>query len=160
MQNIPRAVRSGSAPKYPPGIKGYMAWIQSKNPRLFRVAMERVRNPSLAGLGFSGDAGQVAEAAATAAPTTPSVAQKLRDILLAAGQTYLTVEQVRAQQKVLDMNLKRAQQGLAPLDVNLPQYGFTGASASVGLESGTQKFLLLALAAAGAFYLIPKLIRR
>jgi len=57
--------------------------------------------------------------------------------LLQAGQAYLTLEQQRELQRV---NLQRAQQGLAPLDVS--QYGM---GVNVGVSSETSKLVKTAL---------------
>lgn len=150
-----------SAPKsapYAPGMKGFFEWLNKKNPRLYGATMRVARSPGLAGLGITaGDV--VPEAAATPAAVKPSTAERIREILMAAGQTYLTVAQVKAQQRVLDTNLKRAQQGLAPLDVNLPQYGFTGAQATVGLSSDTQRVLLWGAVIFAGAYLLPRVMK-
>lgn len=153
-----------SSPKLPPGeyprgMQGFFAWLRTRSPRMYSETMKRVQNPSLAGLGMTGDASAVAAAVTEAAPAPKGVIDKLRDMLLAAGQTYLTVTQVKAQQKVLDMNLKRAQQNLPPLDVTLPAYSVQGPQVGVGVNSSTQDFLMKALLIGGGILVAVKLIK-
>lgn len=145
-----------SAPKprpvaYPSGLPGFAAWLRLRAPHLYKTA-----RPSLAGLGFA--APTTPGGAATAA-TGQSTMDKLREMLLAASQVYLTREQVKAQQKVIDAQILRAQQGLPPLDINMAQMGIQP-QVGVGVSSDTQKFILIGLGLAGAIYLLPKVFGR
>jgi hypothetical protein len=79
---------------------------------------------------------------------------------MGVSQAYLTNEQMKAQKKVLDMQLARAQAGLPPLDIDMRQYGLTGPSVGVGIESNTLKYLGWGAAALAAVYLLPKFLKR
>jgi len=70
--------------------------------------------------------------------TTPATGwQSTLDNLLRAGQAYLTLEQQRELQRI---NIERASQGLAPLDVS--QYGM---GVNVGVSNETSKLVKTAL---------------
>ena len=78
--------------------------------------------------------------------------------MLFRSQAYLTYEQMRAQKKVMDAQLARAQAGLPPLDLNMEQYGLTGPQVSVGLSPTTRTLLIAGAAGLGLVYLLPKLL--
>lgn len=86
---------------------------------------------------------------ATTQPTAwyQSVAQTIAQ----AATQYLTLEQ---QRELLKIQNERARQGLPPLDVSQYTPGV-----SVGVESGTQKTLLLALGIAGGIFLLGKVLK-
>lgn len=155
--------RVSSAPKTPPypnGMRGFFAWMKARNPRLYRVGLPAVtQRAALSGLGITGDSAVAATVASETGPVAPSLADKIKDILLGVSQAYLTNEQMKAQKRVLDAQLARAQAGLPPLDIDMSQYGM-GPSVGVGLSPQTQTFLMWGLAAAGAIYLVPKLLKR
>lgn len=145
---------------YPTGMRGFFAWMAQRNPRLYQVGLPAIKQRSaLAGLGITGPSAEVASVVSETGPVAPSLADKIKDILLGVSQAYLTNEQMRAQKKVLDAQLARAQAGLPPLDIDMSKYGM-GPSVGVGLSLQTQSFLMWGLAAAGAIYLVPKLLRR
>jgi hypothetical protein len=158
--NVVNFPRSGpKATRYSPGVKGTMEWLKVRNPRLYAESQRFFKAPNLAGLGITGDAAEAGIAANTAAPAKPSVVDRIRDLVLAAGQTYLTAEQLKAQKKLLDMNLARAQQNLPPLDYDLTKYGFAGPQLGLNVGADTQKFLMIGLVAAGAIYLLGKVAK-
>lgn len=68
-----------------------------------------------------------------------------------AATQYLTLKQ---QQELLRIQTQRAAQGLPPLDVSQYTPGV-----SVGIETGTRNTLLWVLGAAGAVYLLGKVLR-
>jgi hypothetical protein len=74
------------------------------------------------------------------------------DNLLRAGQAYLTLEQQRNLQAV---NLQRAAQGLAPLDVS--QYGM---GVNVGLSQETQNTIKTAVISFAVVYLLGKIFKK
>lgn len=141
---------------YAPGLKGVMLWMRERNPRLYAASMRTIAAPNLAGLGITGAAAEVSAAASSTETPKPSVLDKFKELVLAAGQTYLTAEQIKAQKKVLDMQMERLKAGLPAADINMASYGFTGPQLGLNVGSDTQKFALMALAAAGVIYLLGK----
>lgn len=167
-RNSPRwGVRSGGGinPRtlnpYSTGMRGFWAWARVKNPRLYATGLPAMRQrTAMAGLGITGTAAVAATSADNVGPTPPSIIDKVKEILLGVSSAYLTSEQMKAQKKVLDMQLARAQAGLPPLDIDMQQYGLTGPSVGVGIESNTLRYLGWGAAALAAVYLIPKILRR
>ena len=142
-----------SLPGNPRGMRGFFAWLNATQPGIARAAWVKLGNPATLGdLGIAAPS-QVATTQTAVAPTT---ADKIKDIVLGVSQAYLTYEQMRAQKKVMDMQLQRAQAGLTPLDINMEQYGLTGPSVSVGLSPTTRNVLIYGGAALAAVYLLPK----
>lgn len=72
-----------------------------------------------------------------------SIGNALTNAVAAAGQAYLTVNQVQGANSILQTNLQRAQQGLAPLPYTSQQLGLTGPTLNLGLSSTTLTPLLL-----------------
>ena len=74
------------------------------------------------------------------------------------GLNLVDVAQAYAQynlaNKCLDINLQRAQQGQPPLDCST-----YGTGVQVGISSGTQQFLLIAVAVIAGALILPKLLR-
>lgn len=147
---------------YSTGMRGFWAWARVNNPRLYAAGLPAMRQrTAMAGLGqTTGTAFNAAVAADNVGPTSPSIIDKVKEILMGVSQAYLTSEQMKAQKKVLDMQLQRAQAGLPPLDINMQQYGLTGPSVGVGIESNTLRYLGWGAAALAAVYLIPKFLKR
>lgn len=144
-------------PGNPRGMRGFFAWLDATQPAVARAARARIASP--ASLGDLGIASPV-EVTTTQAATAPSTADKIKDIVLGVSQAYLTYEQMKAQRKVMDMQLARAQAGLAPLDINMEQYGLTGPSVSVGLSPTTKSLLIYGGGALALVYLLPKFLKR
>lgn len=122
-----------------PGTKGFFQWMQRAMPRTYvGVKRELSRNsPGLKGFGLV----DPATTTSTAAPSS-SLADTIREIATVAGQAYLTTQQVKAQQQILNIQLQRAQQGLAPLAIDPTTYGLPQPSIGVSLDSSTQKLLI------------------
>lgn len=121
------------------GQKGFLIWMKKNLPRTYQgIAAELKRTSQLNGLALTADPALIA----TPAPATSSFANTLKDLATVYAQSYLTKKQIDAQNQVLNIQLQRAQQGLAPLDINLEQYGLPRPSVAVGVDSDTQKMLL------------------
>jgi hypothetical protein len=146
---------------YSTGMRGFWAWARVNNPRLYAAGLPAMRSrTAMAGLGITGTAAVAATTADNTGPTPVPIIDKIKEILMGVSQAYLTTEQMKAQKKVLDLQLQRAQAGLPPLDINMQQYGLTGPSVGVGIESNTLKFLGWGAAALAAVYLLPKFLKR
>lgn len=159
MKSAPQVGRS--SPKIPPqmyptGSKGFFAWMKHRNPRLFTAVLDRIRSPgALSGLGLDPTAGVVLTN--SSAPVSSDWASKLSMIVGEVGKAYLTAEQLRAQRKVMDLQLKRAEAGLAPLDV--VDYNL-GPTATVGISPDTKSLLIYGAAGLAAVFLISRFIKR
>ena len=146
---------------YATGMRGFWAWARVKNPRLYASGLPAMRSrTAMSGLGITGTAAEAATSADNLGPTPVPIIDKIKEILMGVSQAYLTNEQMKAQKKVLDMQLARAQAGLPPLDIDMQQYGLTGPSVGVGIESNTLKYLGWGAAALAAVYLLPKFLKR
>jgi hypothetical protein len=149
--------QKSSLPGNPRGMRGFFAWLGSAQPAVARAVLIKLGRPKTLGdLGI--EAPQQVTATQTA--TAPSTMDKIKDILLGVSQAYLTAEQMRAQKKVMDIQLQRAQAGLTPLDINMEQYGLTGPSVSVGLSATTRTLLTVGAVGLGVVYLLPKFLKR
>jgi hypothetical protein len=78
---------------------------------------------------------------ATTNATTSSWADAAKNLIMSAGQAYLTKTQLDAQGKILDAQLERAKMGLPPLNINPASYGLQP-TIGVGLTSSTQNLVL------------------
>lgn len=139
------------------GRAGFLEYIRRTQPRLYDAAMRRIKSEN-SGLGFALPDSTATSAAPVGSDTW---ADKLEKVLLAASQTYLTVEQMNAQKKLLNTQLSRAQAGLAPLDIDPAQYGITGGpQVSVGVSADTKKFLMYGGVALAVALIAPKILGR
>lgn len=138
-------------------MRGFFAWLGTVQPAIARAAFIKLARPAALG-----DLGITAPDAVTTtqAPVAQSTADKIKDLVLGVSQAYLTYEQMRAQKKVMDAQLARAQAGLPPLDLNMEQYGLTGPSVSVGISPQTKTLLIYGGVGLAAVYLLPKLLKR
>jgi hypothetical protein len=150
-------ILQSSLPGNPRGMRGFFAWLGTKQPGIARAVAERLRDR-----GTLGDLGITAPAAVTTSqgPVAQTTADKIKDIVLGVSQAYLTYEQMRAQKKVLDLQLQRAQSGQPPLDIDLDRYGIPGPSVSVGLSPTTKNLLIYGGVGLAAVYLLPKFLKR
>jgi hypothetical protein len=142
-------------PGNPRGMRGFFAWLGTQQPGIARAVLIKLSKP-----GTLGDLGIEAptQVTTTQAPVAQTTADKIKDIVLGVSQAYLSYEQMRAQKKVLDMQLQRAQTGLPPLDLNMEQYGLTGPQVSVGLSPQTRTMLIYGGIGLAAVFLLPKLL--
>lgn len=144
-------------PGNPRGMRGFFSWLGVSQPKIARAVMAKMRKPlKLGSLGITAPE----EVTTTQAPVAPSLADKIKDLVLGVSSAYLTYEQMQAQKKVMALQLERARAGLAPLDINMEQYGLTGPQVSVGLSPQTKQLLIYGGGAAAAIYLLPKLLKR
>lgn len=141
--------------KFDRGGRGFLQWVKANQPRVYRGIANPIKaQPGLKGLGLAVPATDLA-VQTPATPATKSWVDSIKDLAMAAAQTYLTREQLQAQRKVLDIQLQRAQAGQAPLDIDLAQYGLTP-TATVGLAPQTRNLLLWGGLALAAAFILPR----
>lgn len=120
------------------GTKGALEFIRRALPRTYAHLERELRSTGqLRGLGRVG-----LIATATETPPSKSLVDTIKEIATVAGQVYLTREQMQAQRQILNVQLQRAQQGLAPLPIDPSTYGLPQPSVGVSLDEGTKKILL------------------
>lgn len=79
---------------------------------------------------------------ASTSGASPSWLSSIGSAVSAATQAYLGVQQSKDAQTLFNVNLQRAQQGLAPLNANPSAYGIVSPQVNVGLSSSTQTLLI------------------
>ena len=136
-----------------PGTKGFFQWMARAMPQTYAgVKKELSTSRGLQGLG---DVDPLATAT-TAAPSSTLV-DTIKDIANVVAQGYLTSQQIKSQQQILNVQLDRAQRGLPPLALDPQTYGLPQPSFGVSLDSGTKQILIfggIGLALAVMFGLI------
>lgn len=137
------------------GQKGFFEWVQKRMPRLYAdIRREFGDANQLHGLGLTTPDPVTM---ATTAPMTQTLSQTITDIANVAAQAYLTKQQIDAQNKILKINLQRAQQGLTPLDLNPATYGLPQPSFGVGLTEDTKKMLMWGALGVGGLWVLGML---
>lgn len=131
------------------GIRGYLKWLQADQPGIYKLIAPHLAQQapeafsdfeqsramgSLMGLGDSADSPDVADAANSGA-ASPSITSLISNLVGAASQIFLAKSQVDTLNKVNQIQLQRAQMGLAPLSTSSLSLGIP--QVNVGLSSGT-----------------------
>lgn len=119
-----------------PGTQGFLMWLRERQPYLYRRIKGKIATEPT--LGDVVGADRLVATAQPAAPTS-STADFLKNLVLGAGQVLLTKEQLKAQQKILDLQLERARQNLPPADIDPTQYGLPAPSVQIGVDSETRR---------------------
>lgn len=121
------------------GQRGFLLWLKSRQPRVYQsVRANWNQTKQLSGFGaITSDPATTAPASAA----SPTWANTITQLVTTASQVYLTAEQMKAQRDLMRTQLLRAQQGLAPLDIDPSVYGLQP-TARVGFTSDTQKLLI------------------
>jgi hypothetical protein len=98
--------------------------------------------------------------AAPAAATPSSQAGIFSQLATAVGGFMLTKQQLDTQNKIVNVQLQRAQQGLPPLNINTLQAGLPQPTVRFGLSSDTSQMVLYGLLGLGALFVLPQLFKR
>jgi hypothetical protein len=99
-------------------------------------------------------------ASAPAAPTTSGLSDIFSKLATAVGGFMLTKQQLDTQNKIVAVQLDRAQKGLPPININTLQAGLPQPTVRVGLAADTGKMVMYALLGLGAVFLLPQLLKR
>lgn len=153
VRNLP-AMSSGVANStYAAGPEGFLKWVEDHDPALymkirsFLDAQGLTSSATVSGLGD--DAGTVLDPSTPVAGGSGSWADALKTIVPTLVQGY-------NQQRILSLQIDRAKQGMPPLDLS----SYTGdASIKAGLDSSSQKTLLIVAGILAAALVLPKLLR-
>lgn len=163
------------------GPKGFLKWLKQDQPKLYaaiapklaQMVISAKKTNALSGFGdpltdsltadFTVDTSALTnlpalniDTAASSAPASSSFSTVLQTLIQGAGAALLTKQQLDTAQKVTDIQLQRAQQGLAPL--NTSALGLPGVGVNVGLSDSTSKLVMYGGLALLAVLLVPKLI--
>lgn len=144
------------APITTTGAAGFLEWLKRYQPLFYNKLKEQIPAGTI-GMGALSD-GATGDTAANTTTASPSFMDSVSSILTGLGTAYLTKTQVDAQQQLWNVQLQRAQAGLAPLSINPAQYGLPGPQVGVGLSASTQTFLMWGAIGIAAVYLLPKLL--
>lgn len=137
------------------GAKGFLNWLKRYQPAIYARIGKKADAITLAGLGLTSPTDPAT--GASTAMMSSTVADRLKDLVTVAAQVYLTKEQMDANKKILDFQLSRAQQGLAPLDINPAQYGVPTPSVSVGMADDVKTYLKWGGLVGGGYLLLKAL---
>lgn len=161
--------RPGAAPGWP----GFFAWVASVSPDMYdylRVSLPnfvedrqsfRSGAPALGAIDFSWPTPDVqipslssteGQTDSTPLPTTTATSQII-DTVKQAAAAFLPLI---TQQKLLQINVDRARQGLPPIDT--ASYESASQGINVGVNRSTQQTLLMLAAGIGAVYLLSQVI--
>jgi len=134
----------------PVGVPGLVRWVKYAHPAIYQKLGARIeRNLALQGLGLV-----AAKDTVTAAAATPGLGAKIVGALKDLISVGLPLYQ---QQKVFDLQLKRAAQNLAPLDTAaLSEIS----SVKVGIDAPTRNTGLLVVGGLAAALVGYKLLTR
>lgn len=130
----------------PPGVPGLVMWIKRTHPRMFAELSDRMNNY---GMGLDAPNPDLAVAA-----QQPSTAQTILNTVKELVPAALSMYQ---QNKLFDLQLKRAQSGLAPLDTAAIA---DSAALRVGVSQDTRNTALIVAGIAGAAILGFAFLRR
>jgi hypothetical protein len=134
----------------PPGPVGFVKWLKVAQPPIYRAVAARFAARGVSGLGLDAPTADPVVAAAA----KPGIGQQILDTVKDLVQVGLPLYQ---QNKLFDLQLKRAQAGLAPLDTA----ALADASAlRVGVDSGTRNTGLIIAGVAAAALLGFALLKR
>jgi hypothetical protein len=137
------------------GTRGFLMWLQQRQPYLYGRIRDRIPAPQLAGLGGT----DPLIASAPTSSTSNSIVEGLKTLLLGAGQVLLTKEQMKAQQKIIDLQLERARAGLPPADIDPTQYGLPAPGFKVGVDADAKRMLYIGGGVAAGLLLLYLLTR-
>lgn len=135
----------------PPGVPGLVRWIKLAHPAIYSKLSARLANAPLRGLGLT-------DPNATAVTVADSGKPGIAQTILSSVKDLISVGlPLYQQQKLFDLQLKRAQAGLAPLDTQ----AISDASAvRVGVDSSTRNTGLIIAGVGAAALLGFALLRR
>lgn len=137
----------------PVGIPGLVEWVKYAHPRVYREFAMRLHDADrVHGLGLVALPSASLTAVSQAAAAQPGMAQTIVNTLKDIAATALPLYQ---QQKLFDLQLKRAANNLAPLDTSTIS---DISSVKVGIDSNTKNTLLMVAGVGGGILLLSKML--
>lgn len=140
------------------GMQGFLQWVQQRQPYLYRRIQKQLPQAGLAGLADTPLATVAFDTSLVSSPTVTSssstTADFLKNLLMGAGQVFLTKEQLSAQKKILNLQLERARAGLPPADIDPTQYGLPAPNVKLGIDADTKKLVMIGGSLVGGAFLL------
>lgn len=134
----------------PMGWPGFAQWLRATHPPIYRAVARRIAGDAqLNGLGLVAPAADPVAAAASNPSNWDKLSAFVRDVVPQALQVY-------SQKKVLDLQLKRVEQGLAPYDTAALA---DMSSVKVGVDPGTRNTGLIIAGILAAAFVGSKLLK-
>jgi len=137
-----RALETSAALKANPGLSGYMLSGLGDDTSLTSASDSDIAAAEAYANASTPNASTAGANAPASSSWLSNIGSVLSNAVSAAGQAYLTVNQVQGANQILQTNLQRAQQGLPPLPYTAAQMGLTGPTVNLGLSSTTLTPLL------------------
>lgn len=144
------------------GMRGFLLWAEAAFPPqvtkpILKAAAKYAGQPPVSGgLGYLGD---VTDESGAADPSNPPVsattatsssdaasnawATDVGTAIKTGLQVYTAVSQQQAANQIFNLNLQRAQLGLAPIAADPTRYGLPAPTANIGLTQSTQNTVLV-----------------
>jgi hypothetical protein len=155
------------------GIRGYLKWLQQDQPGIYKLIAPHLAQQApdafsdfeqsramgslmglsdeVVGIVSTANTADVADAANSGA-SSPSITSLISNLVGAAGQIFLAKSQVDTLKQVNQIQLQRAQMGLAPLNTSSMSLGIP--QVNVGLSQGTLTGGGIAIAVLGGIGLL------
>jgi hypothetical protein len=138
------------------GTKGVLEFMRRALPRTYAVVKKELQTGAqLQGLALTEPSQTASEQ-----PPTSSLANTIKEIAQVAAQAYLTKEQIDAQNRILNIQLQRAQNGQPLLAIDPQEYGLPSPSVGVGLTADTKQLLMIGGGIAAALFLFSTFMGR
>lgn len=141
----------------PPGVPGFVRWIKTAHPSIYRAAQNRLTAMRMHGMGVASPADlsevkvNVQKVAETGGPGAANmILNTFKDLVSVGLPLY-------QQQKIFDLQLQRAKAGLVPADTSALE---SAASFRVGVDSATRNTGLWIVGGLAAAALGYKLLSR
>jgi hypothetical protein len=138
----------------------FLMWLRQYNPKIYdyvlNQASARAAPSGLAGLGQTSFWDSITSAVSG---LTKSIAAAVPSAVQAAGAIIPAIQNAQVQQKVLDVNLARAQAGQAPIDASKIVSTAPTATVAVGTTPGVQYAIYAGLGLLG-LWLVTSLLKK
>lgn len=139
------------------GKRGFLMWVKHNQPGLYEKI--RAKIPAPAGMSAFGLALADPASVATPAAASSGWADTLKNLTSSVAQLYLTREQTKAQNRILDLQLQRAMEGKSPLDIDPVKFGVIAPQVQVGVEGQTKQLLIYGGAALALVYVLTQFLK-
>lgn len=175
-QSTPKTMIARQIARTDTGARGFLVWLKAAMPGAYNAIkgdvarFEAKQKAHGAGKAFGdvrslrdGKLGSLGilpgDVPAGTAPASSGWSDLVSKALTVYAQYKLTDQQLDAAKQIWNVNLQRAQEGLAPLPIDPTEYGVGQPTARIGLTGDTQKMFLWGAGILAAVILLPKLLR-
>lgn len=142
---------------FKPGVPGFVSWVKTAHPAIYRAAQDRLSVMRMDGLGLSSP-DDLSEVKVNVQKVAESGGPGAANMILSTFKDLVSVGlPLYQQQKLFDLQLQRAKAGLAPLDTSAIQ---DSGAIRVGVDSATRNTGLWVVGGLAAALLGYKLLTR